>query len=84
MTQEPDKDRRSLLSAYATYSAAAIELVLLITGGAIGGQWLDNRLGTDPWFMIAGVIVGTASGFALLFRILARDREPNDTDANPK
>jgi ATP synthase protein I len=45
--------------------AAAIVLFLLL------GQWLDERLGTEPWLLIAGVMVGAAGGFYSLYRQLA-------------
>lgn len=45
--------------------AAAIVLFLLL------GQWLDERLGTEPWLLITGVMVGAAGGFYSLYRQLA-------------
>lgn len=34
------------------------------------GQWLDRRLGTDPWLLLLGVFVGAAAGFYSLYRQL--------------
>lgn len=34
------------------------------------GRWLDGRLGTEPWLLIAGVFVGLAAGFWSMYRRL--------------
>ena len=43
------------------------------------GQWLDKRLGTTPWLLIVGVLVGASAGFYSLYRKLmaaqARDEQ---------
>jgi F0F1-type ATP synthase assembly protein I len=39
-----------------------IELSMVIGGMAWGGHWLDNKLGTDPWLLLTGVIVGILGG----------------------
>jgi F0F1-type ATP synthase assembly protein I len=52
--------------------AASIALFLFL------GMWLDSRLGTDPWLLIAGVLVGGTAGFWSIYRrlvVLPRERE---------
>jgi len=34
------------------------------------GRWLDERLGTEPWLLIAGVFVGLTAGFWSMYRRL--------------
>lgn len=37
---------------------------LLIVGPAVGffvGQWADKKLGTDPWMVVIGLVVGFAA-----------------------
>ncbi|HEX8432133.1 MAG TPA: AtpZ/AtpI family protein [Longimicrobium sp.] len=34
------------------------------------GMWLDRRLGTDPWLMLAGVMLGGVGGFWSMYRRL--------------
>jgi F0F1-type ATP synthase assembly protein I len=44
----------------------------------LAGMWLDRRLGTDPWLLIAGVAVGGTAGFWSIYRrlvVLPRERE---------
>ncbi|HEX2187636.1 MAG TPA: AtpZ/AtpI family protein [Longimicrobiaceae bacterium] len=37
------------------------------------GRWLDARLGTAPWLLLAGVFVGAGAGFYSLYRRLVTD-----------
>jgi F0F1-type ATP synthase assembly protein I len=42
------------------------------------GRWLDGKLGTEPWLLLTGVMVGAAAGFFSIYRqlvIAPRDRE---------
>ena len=42
------------------------------------GRWLDARLGTEPWLLLLGVMLGAVGGFVSLYRqlvIVPRDRE---------
>ena len=53
---------------------------------ALGGHWLDGRLGSDPWLLILGVFVGFALGLVSLVSKLSPHggaRKPND-DSHPK
>jgi ATP synthase protein I len=34
------------------------------------GQWLDRKLGTTPWLLLAGVFVGGAGSFYSMYRKL--------------
>ena len=44
--------------------AAAIILFLFV------GQWLDRKLGTEPWFLIIGVFTGAGAAFYSMYRKL--------------
>jgi ATP synthase protein I len=52
--------------------AGSIVLFLLL------GQWLDARLGTEPWLLITGVMVGSTAGFYSLYRQLMSETRPPD------
>jgi F0F1-type ATP synthase assembly protein I len=47
-------------------------LVAAITLGYFLGSYLDRRLGTSPWLVVAGVVLGTTAGFVELFRSVSR------------
>jgi ATP synthase protein I len=46
-----------------------IELVVGVVIGAGGGYALDRWLGTAPWLMILGLMVGFAAGLRNVFRL---------------
>jgi Putative F0F1-ATPase subunit Ca2+/Mg2+ transporter len=49
-------------------------IVLLATGGALGGQALDRRLGTGVRLTLMLLTLGTAIGVLLAFRAVRGDR----------
>jgi ATP synthase protein I len=51
-------------------SSVGLELGIAIIASLLGGWWLDQRLGTDPWLALAGVLVGAFAGFRGLLRAL--------------
>jgi ATP synthase protein I len=52
--------------------AASIVLFLFL------GQWLDSRLGTEPWLLLIGVFVGAGAGFYSLYRQLMTAQKKRD------
>ena len=48
-------------------------LVACIVMGYLLGSYLDRRLGTSPWLVLVGVLLGTAAGFVGLFRTVSRN-----------
>jgi ATP synthase protein I len=38
---------------------------------ALGGWWLDKKLGSDPWCVLSGLLLGLAAGFTYLFKSLS-------------
>ncbi len=49
-----------------------IGIVLVTPMGVLGfaGHWLDRRLGTEPWLLLAGLILGMAAGFVSFLRVV--------------
>jgi len=58
----------------ASYALVGIGLEFLLTICLLGaaGWWLDGRLSTFPWLMIAGIAMGFAVGLARIIRAGAR------------
>ena len=53
--------------------AVGTVLVVCIVLGYLLGSYLDRKLGTSPWLVVAGVVLGTAAGFVELFRTVSRN-----------
>ena len=59
---------RPLLGLFSVGTVLVVSIVL----GYLAGSWLDGRLRTEPWLMVAGVALGTTGGFIQLFRIVKK------------
>jgi ATP synthase protein I len=53
-------------------SSAGLELGISVAIGALFGAWLDRKLGTAPWLLIAFLLVGVIAGFRGVLRAVAR------------
>ncbi|MBI1760624.1 MAG: AtpZ/AtpI family protein [Acidobacteria bacterium] len=52
--------------------SAGIAVAGSVIGGTLLGYYLDAWLGTGPWLLIVGVILGTAGALIWLYRLVAR------------
>jgi F0F1-type ATP synthase assembly protein I len=56
---------------------------LSITGGTLGGLWLDNKLGTKPVFIIIGLITGIIVAFygvyKMIIPLMKNDKDKGDS-----
>jgi ATP synthase protein I len=67
---EPNgRSSRSILNL-ATVGTTLVACIVL---GYFLGSYLDKKLGTSPWLVVAGVMLGTAAGFVGLFRTVSRN-----------
>jgi len=64
-------------------ASVGIELALSIVIGLLGGQWLDGKLGTKPWLMIVGLVLGSFAGFRSLIRTARKAQRETQTDPKP-
>ncbi|MBU0573791.1 MAG: AtpZ/AtpI family protein [Candidatus Margulisbacteria bacterium] len=44
-------------------AALGFELAISVVLGAVVGRFLDVRLGSEPWGMVVGLVVGALAGF---------------------
>lgn len=64
------EERRPAHSEAARVAGVGLQFAASIVIFLLVGQWLDDRLGTEPWLLIVGVMVGAAAGFFSLYRQL--------------
>ena len=55
----------------ALFSEIGFVLLIAVLAGVLGGYWLDQRLGTVPFFVLVGFTIGTVAGIAC-WRLIAR------------
>jgi len=48
------------------------EMAITVTLGFYGGSFLDSYFGTDPWLMVAGILLGVAAGIWGIINIVKR------------
>ncbi len=51
--------------------------------GVLAGLWLDSKLNTEPYLVIAGLVIGLAVAFFGVYRMLlplARNRQNKEND----
>ena len=67
-----NREQREQLRQVGSLSTIGLELALSIAIGYLGGQWLDRKLGTEPWFEWIGLAFGLAAGALSLYRVVRR------------
>ncbi len=65
----PDQ-HRGTTSSMAEYAGVGLQFAGAILLFLFVGRWLDARLGTDPWLLLLGVLLGASTGFYSIYRQL--------------
>jgi ATP synthase protein I len=68
----PDKDDRNINRKSGALIGAVMALSSSIVSCLIVGWLLDRWLGTSPWLIVVGIIVGSVAGFMHLIRVMSR------------
>ncbi|MCF8011262.1 MAG: AtpZ/AtpI family protein [Clostridiales bacterium] len=69
--KEP-KNKSPILSAISVTTVIGAELAIMVTVGFYAGKFLDAGLGTSPWLMVAGILLGVATGTWGIIKTLNR------------
>ena len=76
--QEPHGAGRPTASQAGEVLGVGLQFAGAILIFLFAGRWLDDRLGTEPWLLLLGVLSGAVAGFTSLYRqlvIVPRERE---------
>jgi ATP synthase protein I len=65
---EPGHSDHRWIRQLGSLSGVGLTLVISTVLGFWGGYVLDRWLGSAPWLMLVGLLLGIASGFVNLFR----------------
>lgn len=68
----PDEDKEETNIKSGIAYAAAFSLFGAVVGGLILGWLLDRWLGTSPWLLVVGLLVGAAGGFYEFIRATSK------------
>jgi F0F1-type ATP synthase assembly protein I len=74
-TPEPDSSEPARdLPSFAAFASLGLTIAATVAAFVVLGIWADSALGTAPWCLLAGIVVGcgaaTASTIALVRRYL--------------
>ncbi len=75
MTEKP---KGAPLRALALASSISIEIATATVLGFMAGRWLDNKFHTDPWLMLAGLLLGMVAGMWGVYHTLETFRKKDE------
>jgi F0F1-type ATP synthase assembly protein I len=62
------------------YAGAGIQLAVALVAFVLAGNWVDNRLGTSPAFVLAGVFIGGGAAFFSFYRRISTAQRLDDAE----
>jgi F0F1-type ATP synthase assembly protein I len=69
------------LPGWVRHSGVGLELAGVLAGFTLIGYWIDSRYATEPWGVIAGVVLGMVGGlYNLVKQSLQAAREARVDD----
>jgi ATP synthase protein I len=84
LAKEKENGGGDIASAYrraAPVLDGVYQMVAVVLVGTLGGWWLDGRLGTSPWLVLIGAILGIGGGMTLFLRAALRtSKKPPKSD----
>lgn len=83
------EDRQRLIRSMGFLSSIGITLVVATMVGLAMGYYLDEWLGTSPWFTLIFMVLGIVAGFQNIYNLTKREIRRqnianNDKDNTPK
>ena len=70
---KPPKKYYETFRALADFSQMGVTIAASVLVGVLLGQYLDDKFGTEPWFLLVFSILGVGAGIKSLFNI-AKDK----------
>ncbi len=77
--KRPEQSSKKGLSG-ADFAGVGLQFALAIVAFLYAGQWLDNRLGTNALFTVAGVFVGASAAFYNMYRKISAAQKQDDEE----
>ena len=66
------QDDRNVNSKSSVVYGAVLSLAFSIVSCLLVGWALDRWLGTSPWLIVAGILLGSVAGFMQFIRLMSR------------
>lgn len=78
-----DPEVKKMWRIAGTTGAVGIEVAAAIAIGYFAGNYLDRKLGTQPWIMYAGIVAGIGAAIKALVRVTRDYRKETGKDDTP-
>lgn len=66
--EEPKSKKNGALTAIAATTTIGTEMAITVMLGFYGGKYMDNWFGTEPLFLVAGILIGIGLGiFGIIY-----------------
>ena len=72
------------LTALTRLASVGIEFSISTLVGLLGGRWLDGKLGTAPWLMLVGLVLGVVAGMRALIRAARLSSAAKQQEGEPR
>jgi F0F1-type ATP synthase assembly protein I len=72
---------RKLGWEFGPFLTLGLQLAIAVVVFFFLGRWVDSKLGTAPWCMLAGLALGIIGGFVQFFRTAIALGEREDKEA---
>lgn len=72
MSEKKNGSLHKGMRAFTLGSTIAIQFAVAVLLGLWGGRFLDSYLGTDPWLMLTGLLLGLAAAVSSVYRLVSR------------
>ena len=73
MSKQPSPEKQN----YGRFIDLGLQFAIAIALGLFGGWYLDSKLDTLPLFVVLGTLVGAASGFVSIYRVVYPPKAEN-------
>lgn len=73
---ETEDERAS--RTFGRYAGVGLQFAISIVVFLYAGQWVDRRLHSSPWGVLAGVVIGASAAFYSMYRRLMADLERSE------
>ncbi len=70
--QEPEKKSESTWGALSLAWELGYTIAIPIVALALGGRFLDRKLGTSPWLLLGGILLSMVASSAAIYWKVAK------------
>lgn len=72
-------DDKGLDASSSKLMGLGLQFVIAILLFLYAGMWLDKKLGTAPWLLLLGALIGAGAGFYSLWRAMIEENRKYDS-----